>query len=196
MNDSLEAFYLAIIALRRGRPLDALDRVLAATVNLVSATSAHALFFEANRGGILRRDCCAGAIDTTLALKLAERAIAAGKVIRWRVEGHEIVCASIEAPHPLGALYVSARSLSERECRRVEMAAREIGAIAERFTIGSRPTLAQAMKAFRESYVRDAIERHGGNVSSAARELGVHRGLMYEYGAPPRRRVRRRSRAV
>jgi hypothetical protein len=187
-DPALERFYRALRDVPASSPLNALDRVLATTVELLGATSAHALFFETERGGILRRECTAtAAIDQTLAYRIAERAIASGKVVRWPLEGHEIACAPIEAPHPVGALFIHSTSLSEIACLRVEIVARAIASIANRLTRnGSRPTLLEATDAFSRQFIEEVIERHGGNVSSAARELGVRRGVLYA-----RRRSRR-----
>lgn len=40
-------------------------------------------------------------------------------------------------------------------------------------------TLAEAVRAFEEEYIQKTVERCGGNVTQAARELGVHRSAIY-----------------
>jgi transcriptional regulator of acetoin/glycerol metabolism len=181
-------FYRRLLALRRSAsPIEALDALLAATVDLLGVLSAHVLFFESANGRILRRDYIATAIDQALAFTIAERAIACGKVVRWPIEGREIVCAPIEAPHPVAALFVHGASLSDLDCERIELVALEIASIADTLmTHGARPTLEQALDAYRERFIREVIERHDGNMSSAARELDVGRGTLYKFRRKPR----------
>jgi transcriptional regulator with PAS, ATPase and Fis domain len=41
-------------------------------------------------------------------------------------------------------------------------------------------TFKNAMRSFQKEFIKGAIDRNGGNVSAAAREIGIHRSQVYK----------------
>jgi transcriptional regulator with PAS, ATPase and Fis domain len=58
-------------------------------------------------------------------------------------------------------------------------------AFRETFALGDiseseKGTFKEALEDFEKNFIQSAIDRNGGNVSAAAREIGIHRSLIYK----------------
>jgi GAF domain-containing protein len=92
-----------------------------------------------------------------------------------------VLCAPIDIH---GALYLQDRQVPGEfptiDQQRVEIFARQVALVAGKLLYQTETTpLAEELKQLQARRVREAMERHDGNVSGAARELGVARSFVY-----------------
>jgi len=92
------------------------------------------------------------------------------------------LCVPIGALVTIGAIYVQARKvavLSLADVEDTELVASMLDLVLTRVARPGATTLSEAVRAFQSQRVREALERHNGNISAAAAELGVTRKFVY-----------------
>jgi GAF domain-containing protein len=92
------------------------------------------------------------------------------------------ICVPIGAFVTIGAIYVQARRdavLSALDLEDAELVASMVDVVLNRVARPGASTLSEAVRAFQSHRVREALERHDGNVSAAAVALGVTRKFIY-----------------
>ncbi len=135
-----------------------------------------------------------GALRDRISRELPERTIreratvtanVRGAAARWH-EGSVALCTPIGRVLPVGVLYAeSATPLASFDKERLESVAYQLAAVYP--ALQARAPLADQLHALKQRRIREAMDRHEGNIAEVARELGVGRTLVYralEGGAP------------
>lgn len=128
-----------------------------------------------------------GALRARISREIFDRATREGETVtanvpgaaaRWR-EGAVALCTPIGGVLPVGVLYVeSAAPLASAETELVESLAYHLAAIYPA-VLRARAPLADQLDALKTRQIREAMERHDGNIAEVARALRVSRTLVY-----------------
>lgn len=101
--------------------------------------------------------------------------------------GRSVACVPITEPDADGHVYLLSRGVfTTRDLALIIDVTREVGEVAQ-LLIGGLHDLRARTRAFEWRCVRDTLERCRGNVSEAARILGVPRSFLYRLRARDRR---------
>jgi GAF domain-containing protein len=97
-----------------------------------------------------------------------------------------VMCTPIGIGSPLGVVYVQGRRTPGRfpdvDRERAEYFAAKLAAVADRIRFGAaapKATLDDEVRWFENRHVRATLDRHEGNLSATARELGITRTRLY-----------------
>jgi len=131
--------------------------------------------------GIVRRALTEGrTIETSSAFR-DERFIELSSVRQNEIGA--VICAPLGVRIPVGAVYLQgARAFSTADRRRVESLARRLVRIAPRLIQGKakiRRPLFDEIRELQDCRIREAVDRHDGNIAEVARELCVGRKFVY-----------------
>jgi hypothetical protein len=127
--------------------------------------------------GALRGRLSRELVERTLRERMTITAKVRGAAARWR-EGSEAFCTPIGMMVPVGVLYAeSAAPLSSVDTERIESVAYHLAAVYP--AVQSRAPLAEQLDALKQRRVREAMDRHDGNIAEVSRVLRASRTLVY-----------------
>jgi hypothetical protein len=127
--------------------------------------------------GALRGRLSREQLERTMRERTTITAKVPGAAARWR-EGSVVLCTPIGMVVPVGVLYAeSATALTSVDKARIESVAYHLAAVYP--VVQSRAPLADQLHALKQRRVREALDRHDGNIVLAARALSASRTLVY-----------------
>lgn len=97
-----------------------------------------------------------------------------------RPERTGALCTPLGGGVPVGFLYVESSTwIAADDRERLETIAQHLGSIHVAISDRAQPPLRAQLRALQERLIREALERHRGNIAEVARELAVGRTLVY-----------------
>jgi transcriptional regulator with GAF, ATPase, and Fis domain len=201
-----EAFLLECIRLSdAGDARDALERALRLVTGRTDADLGYVEIYEDDEhatpafcSAVQCSQAAARAISECISRGIISFALAEGRPVRtvsavdderFRDQGSvrqnqigSAICVPIGRLVTVGAIYLQARRgdvFSSIDLEDAELVASMLDLVLSRVTRPGVVTLTEAVRAFQYRRIREALERHEGNISAAASELGVTRKFIY-----------------
>ena len=207
LNPSIERFYQRLSSIDSVVQLEpVLAEILEL---IVDVTKSDLAYFEVfGKGSVPRFSRCrttsaetGDAIRARLSSRIIRRAVAERRTIgggisfrgdeepvgevaraRQQVNG-AVLCAPLGRHRPVGIVYLqTAHNFSPIDRERIECLARGLLRIVHRLPVpatAKRRALAEEVRALQDLRIRQAMERHDGNIAGVARDLGVGRAFVY-----------------
>jgi transcriptional regulator with GAF, ATPase, and Fis domain len=186
MSEDVERFYQCLLALS-DHPFSEriLDDALSAIVAVTNARLAFVEFYDEHkiprywRGHHVDKQSL-DTIRASVCRDIVARAISERQTIATTARSDFVLCIPIRAV-PVGALYLQsgADSFSSLDRERAELLVAMLRNRPELDADETKKTLHEHTQALQHRLVRAAVSRCAGNISRAARELGVSRAFLY-----------------